>query len=162
MPPSTAVPNRPMSLADSDLASGDWFGRCRENSHGHVLGRYCWPSAFCSTCCSTVSISASACCSRLTRNESQATRHDGCGRAGLGRQRDLARSSPRVILWGAFPARLCDRFSPRSICRCSSCWPGLILRGVAFEYRTKTKRMRWFWDAELHRRIVRRVPLSRA
>jgi cytochrome d ubiquinol oxidase subunit II len=23
---------------------------------------------------------------------------------------------------------------------------GLILRGVAFEYRSKTERMRWFWD----------------
>jgi cytochrome bd ubiquinol oxidase subunit II len=23
---------------------------------------------------------------------------------------------------------------------------GLILRGVAFEYRNKTERMRWIWD----------------
>ena len=50
-----------------------------------------------------------------------------------------------VILWGAFPAAyaiLLSAFYLPMILMLA----GLILRGVAFEYRTKTKRMRWFWD----------------
>src|ERR1700694_4553174 len=50
-----------------------------------------------------------------------------------------------VILWGAFPvvyATLLSAFYLPLIVMLL----GLILRGVAFEFRHKTKRMRWIWD----------------
>jgi cytochrome bd ubiquinol oxidase subunit II len=50
-----------------------------------------------------------------------------------------------VILWGAFPIAYATLFSafylPLLIMLA-----GLILRGVAFEYRYKTQRARWIWD----------------
>ena len=51
-----------------------------------------------------------------------------------------------VVLWSAFPIVYSILFSAfylgllLMVC-------GLILRGVAFEYRAKTKRLRWIWDA---------------
>jgi cytochrome d ubiquinol oxidase subunit II len=50
-----------------------------------------------------------------------------------------------VILWGAFPvayAGLLSAFYLPLLVMLA----GLILRGVAFEYRNKTERMRWIWD----------------
>jgi cytochrome d ubiquinol oxidase subunit II len=50
-----------------------------------------------------------------------------------------------VILWGAFPvvyASLLSAFYLPLIVMLL----GLILRGVAFEFRYKTQRMRWIWD----------------
>jgi len=50
-----------------------------------------------------------------------------------------------VILWGAFPgayATLLSAFYLPVIVMLA----GLILRGVAFEYRAKTERLRWIWD----------------
>src|ERR1700730_8302425 len=50
-----------------------------------------------------------------------------------------------VILWGAFPlayAMLLPAFYLPLIVMLL----GLILRGVAFEFRYKTKRLRWVWD----------------
>jgi cytochrome d ubiquinol oxidase subunit II len=50
-----------------------------------------------------------------------------------------------VILWGAFPvvyATLLSAFYLALIVMLL----GLILRGVAFEFRYKTQRMRWIWD----------------
>ena len=51
-----------------------------------------------------------------------------------------------VILWGAFPlvysTLLSAFYLPLLIMLC-----GLILRGVAFEFRNKATRMRWLWDA---------------
>src|SRR5438309_994354 len=50
-----------------------------------------------------------------------------------------------VILWGAFPvayATLLSAFYLPLLIMLA----GLILRGVAFEYRNKTQRMRWLWD----------------
>jgi cytochrome d ubiquinol oxidase subunit II len=50
-----------------------------------------------------------------------------------------------VILWGAFPivyATLLSAFYLPLIIMLL----GLILRGVAFEFRYKTRRMRWIWD----------------
>src|ERR1700675_2198224 len=50
-----------------------------------------------------------------------------------------------VILWGAFPvvyaALLSAFYLPLIIMLL-----GLILRGVAFEFRYKTQRLRWIWD----------------
>jgi cytochrome d ubiquinol oxidase subunit II len=50
-----------------------------------------------------------------------------------------------VILWGAFPAvyalLLSAFYLPLVLMLC-----GLILRGVAFEFRYKAERMRWIWD----------------
>ena len=49
-----------------------------------------------------------------------------------------------VVLWGAFPivyATLLPAFYLPLLFMLA----GLILRGVAFEYRNKTKR-RWIWD----------------
>jgi cytochrome bd ubiquinol oxidase subunit II len=50
-----------------------------------------------------------------------------------------------VILWGAFPTAysilLSAFYLPLLVMLA-----GLILRGVAFEYRQKTVRMRWLWD----------------
>src|ERR1700733_11303642 len=50
-----------------------------------------------------------------------------------------------VVLWGAFPivyATLLSAFYLPLIAMLL----GLILRGVAFEFRYKTQRMRWIWD----------------
>jgi cytochrome d ubiquinol oxidase subunit II len=50
-----------------------------------------------------------------------------------------------VVLWGAFPvvyATLLSAFYLPLLLMLA----GLILRGVAFEYRYKTERMRWVWD----------------
>jgi cytochrome d ubiquinol oxidase subunit II len=50
-----------------------------------------------------------------------------------------------VILWGAFPlvyATLLSAFYLPLFLMLA----GLILRGVAFEFRGKTQRMRWIWD----------------
>src|SRR5467141_1902627 len=50
-----------------------------------------------------------------------------------------------VILWGAFPlayATLLSAFYLPLIMMLL----GLILRGVAFEFRYKTQRLRWIWD----------------
>src|SRR4051812_17071768 len=50
-----------------------------------------------------------------------------------------------VILWGAFPivyATLLSAFYLPLIVMLV----GLILRGVAFEFRYKTQRLRWIWD----------------
>ena len=51
-----------------------------------------------------------------------------------------------VVLWGAFPivyAVLLSAFYLPVLVMLA----GLILRGVAFEFRSKTERMRWIWDA---------------
>lgn len=51
-----------------------------------------------------------------------------------------------VVLWGAFPiiyATLLSAFYLPLLVMLA----GLILRGVAFEFRYKTERMRWVWDA---------------
>ncbi|MBV8398166.1 MAG: cytochrome d ubiquinol oxidase subunit II [Acetobacteraceae bacterium] len=51
-----------------------------------------------------------------------------------------------VVLWGAFPivyATLLSAFYLPLLLMLA----GLILRGVAFEYRHKAIRMRWLWDA---------------
>jgi cytochrome d ubiquinol oxidase subunit II len=50
-----------------------------------------------------------------------------------------------VVLWGAFPivyATLLSAFYLPLLLMLA----GLILRGVAFEFRYKTERMRWVWD----------------
>jgi cytochrome bd ubiquinol oxidase subunit II len=51
-----------------------------------------------------------------------------------------------VILWGAFPIVYATLFSVFYL-PVVLMLAGLILRGVAFEYRYKTQRMRWIWDA---------------
>jgi cytochrome d ubiquinol oxidase subunit II len=51
-----------------------------------------------------------------------------------------------VVLWGAFPlvyATLLSAFYLPIFAMLA----GLILRGVAFEFRYKTQRLRWMWDA---------------
>ena len=50
-----------------------------------------------------------------------------------------------VVLWGAFPlvyATVLSAFYLPLLLMLA----GLILRGVSFEYRTRTQRMRWIWD----------------
>ena len=51
-----------------------------------------------------------------------------------------------VVLWGAFPIVYATLFSAFYL-PLLLMLAGLILRGVAFEYRYKTERMRWVWDA---------------
>ncbi len=51
-----------------------------------------------------------------------------------------------VVLWGAFPIVYATLFSALYL-PLLLMLAGLILRGVAFEYRHKTERMRWVWDA---------------
>ena len=53
---------------------------------------------------------------------------------------------PGVVLWGAFPIVYATLFSAFYL-PLLLMLAGLILRGVAFEYRYKTERMRWIWDA---------------
>src|SRR6266849_1124157 len=50
-----------------------------------------------------------------------------------------------VILWGAFPVAYATLL-PAFYLPLLVMLAGLILRGVAFEYRHKTERMRWVWD----------------
>jgi cytochrome bd ubiquinol oxidase subunit II len=50
-----------------------------------------------------------------------------------------------VILWGAFPLAYATLMSAFYI-PVVFMLLGLILRGVAFEFRGKTKRLRWIWD----------------
>jgi len=54
--------------------------------------------------------------------------------------------SSGVVLWGAFPlvyaTLLSALYLPLLVMLA-----GLVLRGVAFEYRGKAQRMRWLWDA---------------
>jgi cytochrome d ubiquinol oxidase subunit II len=51
-----------------------------------------------------------------------------------------------VVLWGAFPVVYATLFSAFYL-PLLLMLAGLILRGVAFEYRHKAERMRWVWDA---------------
>ncbi|MEA2780924.1 MAG: cytochrome bd ubiquinol oxidase subunit [Rhodospirillaceae bacterium] len=51
-----------------------------------------------------------------------------------------------VVLWGAFPVVYATLFSAFYL-PLLVMLAGLILRGVAFEFRYKTERMRWIWDA---------------
>src|SRR5258708_21901100 len=50
-----------------------------------------------------------------------------------------------VILWGAFPVVYANWLSASYLPRIVMLL-GLILRGVAFEFRYKTQRLRWIWD----------------
>jgi cytochrome d ubiquinol oxidase subunit II len=50
-----------------------------------------------------------------------------------------------VVLWGAFPTVYATLFSAFYL-PLLLMLAGLILRGVAFEYRNKTVRLRWVWD----------------
>ncbi len=50
-----------------------------------------------------------------------------------------------VILWGAFPA-VYAMLLPAFYLPLAVMLSGLILRGVAFEFRYKASRMRWIWD----------------
>jgi cytochrome d ubiquinol oxidase subunit II len=50
-----------------------------------------------------------------------------------------------VILWGAFPVVYATLLSTFYL-PVFLMLVGLILRGVAFEFRNKTQRMRWIWD----------------
>jgi cytochrome bd ubiquinol oxidase subunit II len=50
-----------------------------------------------------------------------------------------------VILWGAFPVVYATLFSAFYL-PLLLMLAGLILRGVAFEFRNKTQRFRWIWD----------------
>ena len=51
-----------------------------------------------------------------------------------------------VVLWGAFPVVYATLFSAFYL-PLLLMLAGLILRGVAFEFRNKTERLRWLWDA---------------
>jgi cytochrome bd ubiquinol oxidase subunit II len=51
-----------------------------------------------------------------------------------------------VVLWGGFPLVYATLFSAFYL-PLMLMLAGLILRGVAFEYRSKTERLRWIWDA---------------
>jgi cytochrome bd ubiquinol oxidase subunit II len=51
-----------------------------------------------------------------------------------------------VVLWGAFPIVYATLLSALYL-PLLLMLAGLILRGVAFEYRGKTERLRWLWDA---------------
>jgi cytochrome d ubiquinol oxidase subunit II len=50
-----------------------------------------------------------------------------------------------VVLWGAFPIVYATLFSAFYLALLVML-AGLILRGVAFEFRYKTERLRWIWD----------------
>jgi cytochrome d ubiquinol oxidase subunit II len=50
-----------------------------------------------------------------------------------------------VILWGAFPAVYATLFAAFYL-PLLLMLAGLILRGVAFEFRNRTQRFRWIWD----------------
>src|SRR6202522_1270974 len=51
-----------------------------------------------------------------------------------------------VVLWGAFPIIYATLFSAFYL-PLVLMLAGLILRGVAFEFRHRTERWRWLWDA---------------
>src|SRR5882724_1420932 len=51
-----------------------------------------------------------------------------------------------VLLWGAFPVVYATLFSAFYL-PLLLMLAGLILRGVTFEFRSKTQRVRWVWNA---------------
>src|SRR5260370_362896 len=115
----------------------------REHSHGHVLG----PAA----CHQHPALRAARRfrsrrrhAVRLDAQRNRTTRHDHGRGAHLGRQRDLA-GRDRGHSVGGFPVAysilLSAFYLPLLVMLA-----GLILRGVAFEYRYKTTRMRWLWN----------------
>ena len=142
--PHLAVPNRPMSLADEELAQEPSHARCGRITMVMFWVRF-WPSAFCSTCCSTAFDLGVGMLFGLANGEARRARDVERGRADLGRQRDLAGGHGGYPV-GRLSGRLCERCCRLSICRCIVMLLGLILRGVAFEFRYKTHRMRWIWD----------------
>ena len=88
----------------------------------------------------------------LTRDETSAARDDERGGADLGRQRDLARGRPAWSSGAPFRSSM-RRCSPAFYLPLLLMLAGLILRGVAFEYRYKTRA-----DAvDLGRRLCRRI-----
>ena len=76
----------------------------------------------------------------LDARRGEAARHDGRGGAGVGRQRDVAGGDRRGAL-GAFPIVYATLFSAFYLALLLML-AGLILRGVAFEFRYKAERMR--------------------
>ena len=96
-----------------------------------------WP--YSSTCCSTASISAWACCSRSRRPHGP-RRHDELGGARSGTA--TRPGSCSVAAGCSRPFRSpSPSSSRRSTSRSSSCCSALIFRGVAFEFRFKSERL---------------------
>ena len=147
-----AMPNRPMSLADPKPVSHRISFR-QENSHGHVLGRIAGDQH--------PDLSPARWLRSRRRHlvpaaeqRVAAARHAGCDRAVLGRQRDLARGDrrdPVGRLSGVYATVLSAFYIPVIFMLL-----GLILRGVAFEFRNKSQQSRWIWNLELRRRLARR------
>ena len=93
--------------------------------------------SICSTCCSTASISASACCSAAAQRGEARRMLSAVAPIWDGNETWLVVTG--VVLWGAFPvvyATLLSAFYLPLLVMLA----GLILRGVAFEFRTKTER----------------------
>ena len=59
-----------------------------------------------------------------------------------------------VVLWGAFPVVYATLFSAFYLPALVMV-AGLILRGVAFEFRYKTERFRWIWDLSFSYTVFR-------
>ena len=60
-----------------------------------------------------------------------------------------------VVLWGAFPVVYATLFSAFYL-PLLVMLAGLILRGVAFEFRYKTERFRWIWDLSARQKSTAR------
>jgi len=82
---------------------------------------------------------------RVDEQRNQARRHAERRRADLGRQRDLA-GGRRGDFVGSFSRSSMRRLLSAFYLPLIVMLLGLILRGVAFEFRDKTQRMRWIWD----------------
>ncbi len=151
LPSFAAVPNRPMSLADQDLIPhGRYVGR------GRIAMIMFWVALL------SVSILLYVLLDGFDLGVGMLF---GLTRSETERQRMMAAVAPiwdgnetwlvvtAVILWGAFPTAYSTLLSAFYL-PLLVMLAGLILRGVAFEYRHKTHRMQLDLGLEFHWRIV--------
>ena len=144
LPPAAAIPNRPMSVVDEHHLTS--AGR-------HVVGRIAvvmfWVAILAVSILLYVLLDGFdlgvGILFGLTREETR--RHAMLSAVAPiwdGNETWLVVAG--VVLWGAFPVVYATLFSAFYL-PLLLMLAGLILRGVAFEYRYKTERMRWVWDA---------------
>ena len=116
----------------------------RENSHGHVLGSVLAVSILLYVLLDGFDLGVGILFG-LTRSETR-RRAMMSAVAPIWDGNETWLVVAGVVLWGAFPIVYATLFSAFYL-PLLLMLAGLILRGVAFEFRYKTERMRWIWDA---------------
>ena len=143
MPPSAAVPNRPMSVVASRTSR-----RHASHRRGRIAMVMFWVTLLAVSILLYVLLDGFdlgvGMLFGLTRGETR-RRAMMSAVAPIWDGNETWLVVTGVVLWGAFPvvyATLLSAFYLPLLVMLA----GLILRGVAFEYRNKTERLRWIWD----------------